>query len=228
MRYILSLLCCTFALSIFAQTLAPAAPAVVVDSNYKRPYYEQRVSLFKLLPTQKKSIVFLGNSITDGGEWTELLACKRCVNRGISGDISLGVLARIDDVAQTKPAKIFLLIGINDINRYIPNERIVANYNAIVQRVRTLSPQTEIYLQSVLPINDTMRKFAPNAEANITVLNQALRALAQHTPRAHYVDLFGQFADKDGKLDKRYTNDGLHLMGEGYLLWMRIIQPLIR
>ena len=62
-------------------------------------YYHQRVTLFKLLLKTKNDIVFIGNSITDGGEWNELFTDPAIKNRGISGDISAGVVARIGEVA---------------------------------------------------------------------------------------------------------------------------------
>ena len=36
-------------------------------------FFDQRATLFEVLPTSKKDIIFLGNSITNGGEWAELL-----------------------------------------------------------------------------------------------------------------------------------------------------------
>lgn len=50
-------------------------------------FYYQRATLFEELPVTSKDIIFLGNSITNGGEWSELLNNKHVKNRGISGDI---------------------------------------------------------------------------------------------------------------------------------------------
>lgn len=200
------------------------AQSVKVDSNYKRPYYEQRVTLFKLLPKVKNAIVFIGNSITDGGEWQELLGCKKCINRGISGDISFGVLARLNDVLIDKPKKIILLIGINDISRNVPNEMIIANYKEFVRRTKALSPKTKIYLQSVLPTNNTFRKFVDKNEESIKILNAAMFEIAKNTEGVTYIDLYSKFLDSEGRLDKKYTNDGLHLLGEGYVLWAKILK----
>lgn len=36
-------------------------------------FYYQRATLFEELPVTSKDIIFLGNSITNGGEWSELL-----------------------------------------------------------------------------------------------------------------------------------------------------------
>ena len=75
---------------ILTALLLLAAAAVFAQSEYNF----QRRSLFEKLPVTSKDIVFLGNSITDGGEWNELLANPRVKNRGISGDRSSWMLDR--------------------------------------------------------------------------------------------------------------------------------------
>lgn len=210
-----------FFISVF---YADAQTAVKIDTLYKRPYYEQKVSLFKLLPKVKNAIVFIGNSITDGNEWVELLDCKKCLNRGISGDISFGVNARLVDVLVDKPKKIFLMIGINDISRNVPNDMIIANYKAFVNTVKTVSPKTQIYLQSVLPTNNTFRKFVDKNDENIKILNAAMLDISKNTEGVIFIDLYSKFLDSEGRLDKKYTNDGLHLLGEGYILWTQILK----
>jgi lysophospholipase L1-like esterase len=201
-----------------------AQAAAKIDSTYNRPYYEQKRTLYQLLPKVKNAVVFIGNSITDGNEWTELLGCKKCLNRGISGDISFGINARLSDILVDKPKKIFLLIGINDISRGIPNDIIIANYKTFVSRTKTASPKTQIYLQSVLPANNTFRKFVDKNEESIKILNAAMLDIAQNTEGVAYIDLYSKFLDTEGRLDKKYTNDGLHLLGEGYLLWSKILK----
>ena len=73
-------------------------------------YYHQRLTHFKSLPQTKDDIVFIGNSITDGAEWSELFNDLRIKNRGISGDVSAGVLNRIAEVAKRKPAQFFFYL----------------------------------------------------------------------------------------------------------------------
>lgn len=80
-------------------------------------FYYQRATLFETLPTSKSDIIFLGNSITNGGEWAELLGNPHAKNRGISGDTTQGVLDRLSTITKGKPSKIFLLIGTNDLSR---------------------------------------------------------------------------------------------------------------
>ncbi len=73
--------------------------------------------MYDHLPDTRNEIVFLGNSITDGAEWYELLGNKRIRNRGISADVTEGILLRLDAITKLKPAKIFIMIGVNDIAR---------------------------------------------------------------------------------------------------------------
>jgi len=57
----------------------------------------------------------------------------------------------------------------------------------------------------------------------IVPTNKKLEALCDEK-EVTYLDVWGALADHDGKLDKRYTNDGLHLMGPGYLVWRDAIK----
>lgn len=98
-------------------------PPLFPDSLFST-YYHQRVSLFRSLPQTKDDIIFLGNSITDGGEWSELFADLSIKNRGISGDNSAGVLNRLDEVYSRHPVKVFLLIGTNDLARNLSPDSV--------------------------------------------------------------------------------------------------------
>jgi hypothetical protein len=101
---------------IFLPALNGQQPATVTDSTKYPAYYWHSKDMFYHLPDTRNEIVFLGNSITDGAEWFELLGNKRCRNRGISGDVTEGVLLRLDGVTKLKPSSIFILIGINAVS----------------------------------------------------------------------------------------------------------------
>ena len=105
-------------------------------------YWYQKATLYEALPVVSTDIVFLGNSITDGGEWAELFGDARMKNRGISGDIAEGVYDRLDAVLGGKPAKIFLLIGINDVARGTSADTIVARILKIAKKIGEDSPRT--------------------------------------------------------------------------------------
>jgi len=180
-------------------------------------YYDQRKSLFEILPDTKNEIIFLGNSITDGSEWCELLGNQHAKNRGISGDTSEGVLFRLYQVTRAQPAKVFLLIGINDLSKNISPDTVYVNICKIVSTIRTKSPKTKVYVQSILPVNNTFKTFANHTSRTPQVkdLNERLRTIC---PRlgATYVDLFIELKNSnDDLLNPMYTNDGLHLWAKG-------------
>lgn len=187
-------------------------------------YYLQRESHFQQLPSPPQSVVFLGNSISDGAEWRELFPTVAALNRGISGDIAQGVLDRLPTVLAGKPAKIFLLIGVNDLARGSRAEDVAAVYRRILETIRDRSPETQVFVQSVLPVNASFGKFSTHVDKGpaILALNRELQSLAASLEYA-YLDLHTAFTNAEGRLDARYTNDGLHLTGNGYLHWKSLI-----
>ncbi|RPD45582.1 family 20 glycosylhydrolase [Paracnuella aquatica] len=191
-------------------------------------YYHQRVSHFKSLPQTRGDIIFLGNSINDGAEWNELFGDLRIKNRGISGDVSAGILHRIDEVAARKPAMVFLMIGTNDLARKVPTDSLQQNIFSAVRQLRQQSPATQVYVQSILPVNDVYRKFGGHT-GNGAVIKRVNAALAQNAASLQYtyIDLHTPFSDAAGKLKASFTNDGLHLNGEAYLFWKHLLYPYV-
>lgn len=205
-----------------------ALPQFAQEREYST-FYIQRATLFEELPITSKDIVFLGNSITNGCEWSELFQNKNVKNRGISGDICMGVYDRLDQIVKGKPAKIFLLIGINDVSRGASAEKIISEISMIVRKIKQETPKTKLYLQSVLPVNDCYGMFNGHTSRWQVVkqINDLLEPLAAKEG-VTYIDLYSHFVEKDtGKMNPVYTNDGLHLLGNGYLLWRDIVKPYV-
>lgn len=199
------------------------------QQNKYSTFYYQRATLFEELPVTSSDIVFLGNSITNGAEWGELFRNPRIKNRGISGDIADGVYDRLGAITKGRPRKIFLLIGINDVARGTSADTIVKRIEKIVRRIKKETPRTKIYIQSLLPVNDQFGKFGGHTSRGNVVLevNRQLAKLAQNES-ATYIDLYSHFKNKDDeKLNPEYTNDGLHLLGKGYILWKKIVSKYI-
>ncbi len=192
-------------------------------------YNYQRRSLFDQLPIRSNHIVFLGNSITDGGEWTELFDNRHIKNRGISGDRARWMVDRIDSIVVGHPKRLFLMIGINDLADGSSPEEIAGHVRTIIERFRTESRWTKLFVQSILPVNSTEFE-GPDREAyapQIIRTNELLQALCEEFD-CTYIDLWPVLGDEKGRLDRRYTNDGLHLMGEGYLRWRDAIKPYVK
>ena len=211
-------------------TLFVGLNAVTAQAQKFSTYYLQRASLFERLPHSADDIIFLGDSITDGGEWCELFGDARLKNRGISGDVTWGVLNRLTEVTAGKPAKIFLMIGVNDLARGKTVEEIVANQQKIVERIRRETPETQLYIQSVLPVNPVFGTFKNHTDKTeqILAVNEQLKTISENTPKTTFIDLFRPFSTPDHLFNTDYTNDGLHLTGDGYVLWKSLIRHYVQ
>ncbi|MDD7886273.1 GDSL-type esterase/lipase family protein [Flavivirga sp. 57AJ16] len=198
------------------------------DSTYRPRSYKLRVAQFNMFPNSNDDIIFLGNSITAGVEWKELLGNSKVQNRGISGDITFGVLERIEEIAEGNPAKVFLLIGINDVARNIPDSITSTNHLKIVRYLKTHAPNTKIYLQTLLPVNKDFdrHKAHYNKDEKILRINEKLKQIAKEE-NVYLIDLYSNFLDEEGKLEEKYTYDGLHLTAEGYKHWAYVLSGYI-
>ena len=198
------------------------------DSTFRPNNYELKVELFKSFPNKSSDIIFLGNSITAGTDWMEMLGRTDVRNRGISGDITFGVLERLDEVTEGKPSKIFILIGINDISRNIPDSVILSNYKKIIRRIKKESPGTKIYFNTLLPVNNSFPDRAHfNKDEHLLFVNEELKKLGA-AEKITVIDIHPHFLDAGKRLDKKYTYDGLHLDMEGYQKWAAILKPYLK
>ena len=190
-----------------------------VDNNSF--YTVDRKSLFQTLPTSETDVVFVGDSLTDFCEWQEFFRSVSISNRGLAGDTSRGVLNRIDSILELKPKKIFIMIGANDLLQGENVDKIASNYQLILQALREKAPQTQVFIQSTLPLNQDFADPAINNE--VIKLNAKLKKMSQSFSLP-YIELFPSFLGENNQLDSRYTTDGLHLNGQGYLLWKTLIE----
>lgn len=200
-------------MTFFLMSHAMAQEAVGVDSNYVFSGYTERVETFWKMPVRKGAIIFVGNSLTDSGRWNDIAPELPILNRGISGDISFGVVARLDEILRHQPSKIFLMIGVNDLKRRVPISYIVDNYKKIVTAVRSQSPNTKVYLNSILPINEKklIESFKAVKNEDIAKLNDALKDIAAAHNQVEFIDLYPVVADLKGQLREDITPDGIHL-----------------
>ncbi len=204
-------------------TLNPQKAAIkIANPNY---YFHQS-SLFEVLPKSDSEIVFLGDSITDECEWAELLKNPNIKNRGISGDTTSGLLNRLDNILESKPKQIFLMIGINDFIHYQKSaEEVFEDSKKILTKIQQKSPNTEIFIQSVLPVNQTKYKIKVDNN-KVIKLNSYLQGVAKELS-LQYIDLFSLLADSQNQLDSAYTLDGIHLNGLAYSVWKQAIEKYI-
>jgi lysophospholipase L1-like esterase len=165
----------------------------------------------------EETVVFLGDSITEGGDWAAWFPEQNAVNQGVGGDTTDDVLARLDAVVAADPDEIALLIGTNDLGTRQSVEHLVRNVQTILVDLRRDLPGARMLVQSVMP---RAREFADRIqEANIH-----LRQFSA-TVHAQYLDLWPAFAQEDGEIRPELSPDRLHLNDAGYEAWLGELRP---
>ena len=199
------------------------------EKEYYDPYYLHKKSQFELLPKSDFDIIFLGDSLTEEGQWSELLENPNIKNRGIGGDTTDLILNRLDTILASQAQKVFLMVGINDllgIGKAVKTiEQIILVYSAILTEFQNKLPNTEVFIQSVLPVNNKTTRYWQDNN-NILQLNLHLKNLAKEFCY-QYIDVYSHLSDSHHKLDICYTEDGLHLNGRGYLKWKKAVEEYV-
>lgn len=191
-------------------------------------HYHNRVGQFRqenpTLPPDRKNIVFVGDSITEGFALPGYFPGLPGLNRGIGADgigfnNDRGILHRMNEsVFDCSPSAVFLLIGVNDLPQD-PNtpEVCIAGYRQIVEQILEQKPETALIVQTLLPVG---RKYMWHEKVNprISQFNDLIRDLAQEKG-LDVLDLHALYRDEEGFLPLSVSNDGLHLTPEGYRTW---------
>ena len=165
------------------------------------------------------TVLFLGDSITAGGDWSAWFPDVNALNFGIGGNTTDDVLERLDTVVAADPDEIIMLIGTNDFGTRQNVEHLVRNVQSILVDLRRELPGSRMLVQSVMPRG---REFADRIqEANIH-----LRQFSA-TVHAQYLDLWPALALEDGEINPLYSDDRLHLTPAGYEAWLGELRPAL-
>jgi lysophospholipase L1-like esterase len=200
----------------------PDTISIAGHSDWTKTNYPLRIKEFKSKPLQPRDIVFLGNSITQGGNWDSLLNNPAIKNRGISGDVTDGVLQRLGEIVYVKPTAVFIEIGINDLfNKALSPERTANNIIRIASMIHEQSRGTKVFVQTVFP---TAYK---DMVSRIKETNDRIAAY-DHEKIYTIVETHSLFADDQDLVQKQYTKDGVHLNESGYARWADYLKKYFR
>ena len=217
------------------------------QDDYKRNTFFKRISEFKENPIGQNKVVFLGNSITNGlRRHFSKFNRSDLVNRGIDGDISLGILERLDELIYYKPKAVFILIGLNDFFNDLTKmpevtpKFVSKNIIKAANLIKRANPKTKIYLQTILPINtqqylsklkkDTGNSYywlEPSFEININEQILKTNEILRNNKIFQVIDLHPLFIDKNNIMNEKYSTDGVHLNKLGYQKWIDNINPVL-
>jgi lysophospholipase L1-like esterase len=166
----------------------------------------------------KGDIVFLGDSLTEGFNFNKYFPENNLKNRGVSGDMTFQVIYRLNGIINALPAKIFLMIGVNDIVQDVDLNVIFSNYLQIITRIQKENPEGELIIQNLLPVNEAKLPGVSGLNTIIYQFNDRLRKYCLEN-NLTFIDLHSYFLNDSGEMDPIFTFDGIHLSNEGYKNW---------
>lgn len=222
-------------LMALAAITATAVPSLAQHVTYRgTAHYNRKVAEFerKYSEIDSTKIVMLGNSLTEfGRDWSKRLGVDSglVVNRGIMGDNTVGMRRRLCQITPRRPRAIFLMAGINDLTSRVTAEQLFQRICSVIDSIRSQSPATQVFVQSLLPINLAVKAWRPlRGQAHkIPVVNSLLADYCREQQLV-YVDIYSSMTDgRANVLPRRLTADGLHVNEAGYAIWADVLRRYV-
>ena len=211
--------------------------------------WEMKVHNFMCLNkfVKKGEIVFTGSSLCELFPINEMLQNVepriRVYNRGIGGDVTDGLLERMDEsIFDLEPKKVFINIGTNDISRpEYKRERLMSQYRKILMQIQARLPETKIYVMSYYPVNRELpgadpeavkAQFGARTNAELKEVNAEVEKMAEELGCTYinvfdYIDANDDIKDEKGQLKAEYTVEGMHMYANGYAVVLEKLMPYL-
>jgi lysophospholipase L1-like esterase len=192
---------------------------------FKKTWRDRRLMAWNNREKDQNAVVFLGDSITQG--WNSLakdFPNLKVANRGISGDLTRGVLYRLkEDVLDLNPVAVVLLIGTNDLEDQSEPETIAENVKAILAALKAHNSKMPVIVCKVMPSDASKNRPAEK----IKKLNALVDELIKGDPQFIRCDTCSIFANADGNAKKEEFPDLLHPNAAGYAKFAEALRPIL-
>ena len=162
--------------------------------------------------------ILVGDSLTLWFPSENLPSGKFWLNQGISGENSTQIKNRLSAFADTRPDTIYVMAGTNDLRQGVSDRVILNNTREILRRLHENHPQSQVILQSILPM-----RLPSIASERIRNLNLQIALIARQEG-AGYLNLHNLFVDDQGEIQQDLTTDGIHLTSRGYQVWQEALK----
>jgi lysophospholipase L1-like esterase len=204
----------------------PGAGTIRRHEWFQKLWLDRRTKWAQEVSQKQGSLVFLGDSITQGwgDNFKDAFGATKVANRGISGDTTRGVLIRLEqDVLALHPSGVVLLIGTNDLEEKVEPTTIADNTQLILNKIKAHNPRLPIVICSVFPSSESKSRPA----SKIQEVNRLVQAKVKGDPQITVVDTYVLFADDKGDAKKSEFPDLLHPNAIGYKKWEDAIRPVL-
>ncbi|MCR5597506.1 MAG: hypothetical protein K6G19_05000 [Lachnospiraceae bacterium] len=191
--------------------------------------YDMRFYRYESVYSSPTDIVMAGDSLIERCEWHEMYPSFTVKNRGIGGDVISGLKARLDQIKRTKPRKLFILIGTNNIIFGQDADLMKIYYGELMHALDDMfdEDECEIYFLSLAPMSQEMNgRFGVSPE----YINGEVNGMLEEMCDAYdytYINIFNALADENGFIEQDNTTDGIHFSAKGYLVVKGCIDPYI-
>ncbi|MCL2340736.1 MAG: GDSL-type esterase/lipase family protein [Proteobacteria bacterium] len=167
-------------------------------------------------------LLMLGDSLVEWGNWSRHLPHVAVINRGIAGEMTEELSARLVDEIEDCPNPDAVLVQSGTNNLLMGYLFFPAIFTTMMQRLRASYPQTPLILCSLMPM-----PAAPIRE--IEQVNRQLAEVAEATGNCVFLDLVGPFAEHRLPIGHPgFLADQVHLSGKGYQIWAEEIDRCLR
>ena len=203
------------------------------DGKYKdycrsEDEYDKMVYQFGSMYSYPTDVVFAGDSLIARCAWNEIYPGMDVKNRGIGGDTVNGFIARLGQIENTEPSKLFILIGVNDIlagaNPDVMRGRYSDLMNALDDEFE--DSDTEIYFLSLLPVGAGVIDHYGLSVDWFTETNASLKEMCEENGYT-FINVFDTLGNGSGTLTDDQCIDGIHLKGEQYERIKEILDPYV-
>lgn len=182
---------------------------------------ENRNAFWKQRQADQGKIVFAGDSIIGGWKLEKDFPGKPVANRGIGGDVTRGLLFRLqEDILDLKPKAIVLEIGSNDITADASIADVVSNYNTILETIAKASPDTPVVVMAMTPHgipegakapSEALKTYLLKVNARLPEANKELAKLPSRHKNVVFADTYTPMLLPDGSQDASLFNaDTVH------------------
>lgn len=168
------------------------------------------------------NLLLLGHSLIEYFDWQGRFPGHRVWNRGVAGETTAGLLARLGGEVRAHPGAdaVAVMTGTNDL--LLGDESFLRDLRRIAAELRGAFPRARIVLHGILPV-------APQW-ADVKTILEASRRIGELAAgeEVEFLDISVRFLDGEGRLRPGLlVEDGVHLTTEGYRVWTEALSSFL-
>jgi lysophospholipase L1-like esterase len=126
-------------------------------------------------------------------------------------------------IAPHRPRLIVFYAGGNDIHAGKSAQTVIGDARELFDKIHAALPEARVLYLSVAPNPSRWTEIGTVRE-----VNKAIEAMTRELSFVRFVDVGSSMLGEDGvPLPHIYREDKLHMNPDGYVIWNRIVKPLL-